>query len=281
MLCHCSFPFYRRQLVIWKRPHFRVGGHHDNVPLTSLTAESIIDSWPLLLCFEIYLHIHAKGTLSICLSLPVVENSRDTTGKSISGRHKNYCDEALGFQNSLEALLSFLYNCTAVSGASTPLSVFPFLLCSAIPAVQHILMALSASQDISLSSLISISYQILFIVFNLILMSAPRKPPSGKPYLICPRGFPGPCRLGLTTAKRNKPSHYSWNYSTCSLLTGSALGQGQPKQHCFCSQTSFSYVILRDSHEKEWALMPLQPAMDKILALLILNPAILREIREH
>lgn len=88
MLCHCSFPFYRRQLVIWKKPHLRVGGRHDNVPLTSLTAESITDPWPLLLCFEMYLHIHAKATLSFCLSLPMVENSRDTTCKSISGRHR-------------------------------------------------------------------------------------------------------------------------------------------------------------------------------------------------
>lgn len=88
MLCHCSFPFYRRQLVIWKRPHLRVGGHHDNVPLTSLTAENIIDPWPQLLCFEMYFHNHAKATLSICLSLPKVEKGRDTTCKSISGRRR-------------------------------------------------------------------------------------------------------------------------------------------------------------------------------------------------
>lgn len=87
MLCHCSFLFYRRQLVIWKRPHLRVCGGHDNVPLTSLTAESIIDPGPSC-CALKFISTSCQGH-GFYLTLTLVsENSRDTTCKSVSRRHR-------------------------------------------------------------------------------------------------------------------------------------------------------------------------------------------------
>lgn len=96
--------------------------------LISVNAESITDPRPQVLSFEIYLHyLPIKAMLSICISQPVVENSSDTTSKSISGRHRTTVMGNFYSKNFPKTLLNFLYNCIEVSGASIPLSFLPVL----------------------------------------------------------------------------------------------------------------------------------------------------------
>lgn len=119
--------------------------------LRSLTAESLTDSCPQLLCFETDVHIHASTMLSIYFSWTTVENGRETL--CLSRRHGT---TVMSNFDARAPEKPAQFSCICTADASTKLSFFPFLLNSVIPAVLCVLMTFSGFQGPFLFSLLGV-----------------------------------------------------------------------------------------------------------------------------